>query len=87
MRYTVRPILLTGALARLPGHEEKLLLLVPIPLDAALVSALRRYPVTTLKRIQLPAEIPNPVIDQINQLQRAAENGAFDPLMVWHRAK
>ena len=35
----------------------------------------------------MAAEIPNPVIDQINQLQRAAENGAFDPLMVWHRAK
>ena len=30
---------------------------------------------------------PNPVIDQISQLQRAAETGAFDPLMVWHRAK
>ena len=29
----------------------------------------------------------NPVIDQISQLQRAAETGAFDPLMVWHRAK
>lgn len=29
----------------------------------------------------------NPVFDQINQLQRAAETGAFDPLMVWHRAK
>jgi len=61
LRYTVRPILPSGALAQLPGHEEKLLLLVPIPLDAALVSALRRYPVTTLKRIQLPADIPNPV--------------------------
>ena len=25
--------------------------------------------------------------DQISQLQKAAETGAFDPLMVWHRAK
>lgn len=29
----------------------------------------------------------NPVIEQISQLQRAAETGAFDPLMVWTRAK
>ena len=29
----------------------------------------------------------NPVFDQISQLQKAAETGAFDPLMVWHRAK
>ena len=29
----------------------------------------------------------NPVFDQITQLQKAAETGAFDPLMVWHRAK
>ncbi|HPF23525.1 MAG: DUF1465 family protein [Hyphomonas sp.] len=27
----------------------------------------------------------NPVSDQIAQLQKAAETGAFDPLMVWHR--
>lgn len=34
-----------------------------------------------------PARAPgvNPVSDQIAQLQRAAETGAFDPLMVWHR--
>ena len=30
---------------------------------------------------------PNPVNEQISQLQRAAETGAFDPLMVWTRAK
>lgn len=37
---------------------------------------------------QKPAGVPqNPVIDQISQLQKAAETGAFDPLMVWHRAK
>ena len=29
----------------------------------------------------------NPVNEQISQLQKAAETGAFDPLMVWHRAK
>jgi len=41
---------------------EKLLLHVPIQAAAALVSALRRYPVTALfKRIQLPADIPKPV--------------------------
>ena len=31
--------------------------------------------------------VSNPVIEQISQLQRAAETGAFDPLMVWSRAK
>lgn len=29
----------------------------------------------------------NPVVDQIAQLQKAAETGAFDPLMVWRRSK
>lgn len=29
----------------------------------------------------------NAVNEQISQLQKAAETGAFDPLMVWHRAK
>ena len=29
----------------------------------------------------------NPVSDQIAQLQKAAETGAFDPLMVWRRSK
>lgn len=29
----------------------------------------------------------NPVTDQIAQLQKAAETGAFDPLMVWRRSK
>ncbi|MBU3919738.1 MAG: DUF1465 family protein, partial [Alphaproteobacteria bacterium] len=30
---------------------------------------------------------PNPVSDQIAQLQKAAETGAFDPLMIWRRTK
>ncbi|HPE46942.1 MAG TPA: DUF1465 family protein [Hyphomonas sp.] len=29
----------------------------------------------------------NPVSEQIAQLQKAAETGAFDPLMVWHKAR
>lgn len=29
----------------------------------------------------------NPVSDQIAQLQKAAETGAFDPLMIWQRSK
>ncbi|MCA8902678.1 MAG: DUF1465 family protein [Hyphomonas sp.] len=29
----------------------------------------------------------NPVSDQMAQLQKAAETGAFDPLMVWHRSR
>lgn len=35
----------------------------------------------------MPSQAKNVVSDQIAQLQRAAETGAFDPLMVWHRAK
>ena len=35
----------------------------------------------------MPGQAKNVVSDQIAQLQRAAETGAFDPLMVWHRAK
>ena len=30
---------------------------------------------------------PNAVFDQMAQLQKAAETGAFDPLMVWRRSK
>lgn len=30
---------------------------------------------------------PNPVSEQIAALQKAADTGAFDPLMVWRRAK
>jgi regulator of CtrA degradation len=35
----------------------------------------------------IPGQAKNAVSDQIAQLQKAAETGAFDPLMVWHRAK
>jgi regulator of CtrA degradation len=35
----------------------------------------------------VPGQAKNAVSDQIAQLQKAAETGAFDPLMVWHRAK
>lgn len=31
--------------------------------------------------------VANPVTQQIAQLQKAAETGAFDPLMVWRRSK
>ncbi len=33
------------------------------------------------------ASAPNPVSEQIAALQKAADTGAFDPLMVWRRAK
>ncbi|MEZ5953801.1 MAG: DUF1465 family protein [Hyphomonas sp.] len=36
---------------------------------------------------QTAAGASNPVFDQIAQLQKAAETGAFDPLMVWHKAR
>ncbi len=34
---------------------------------------------------QAKASGANPVSEQIAQLQKAAETGAFDPLMVWNR--
>ena len=34
-----------------------------------------------------PAGAPNAVSEQMAALQKAADTGAFDPLMVWHRAK
>ena len=36
-------------------------------------------------RAKTPGE--NPVSEQIAQLQKAAETGAFDPLMVWNRGR
>ena len=60
-RATLRPLAAPPCSRVCNGYMEKLLLHVPIQAAAALVSALRRYPVTTFKRIQLPADIPNPV--------------------------
>ena len=36
---------------------------------------------------QAKASGANPVSEQIAQLQKAAETGAFDPLMVWNRGR